>query len=93
MGESIPSRCAGQVHELEDSGTVIYDRDGRQLLVLNDIGAAVWYLIDGRRSVEDIVGVMMTSLDADEPRVIRDVETFLDELGRSGLVSWTPPNR
>jgi hypothetical protein len=76
-------------HEVEESGDVIvYDQAGQQLLALNAIGAAVWYLIDGRRSEAEIVDMLVESVQADRARVSADVASFLDDLVARGVVSF-----
>lgn len=83
----IPQRLPAVVHELAETGeTILCDVDGARLLVLNDVGAAVWYLIDGRRSVDEIVSLVVSTLDADRAVVTRDVAAFLAELETQGLI-------
>ncbi len=76
-------------HEIGDEGeTVLFDADGSVLLVLNDIGAGVWLLLDGERSVGDIVDEILAVHETDRGAVERDVQAFLDDLEKRGLVSW-----
>lgn len=84
-----PIRCDVQVHELDDGKeTVIFDKHGARLLVLNAVGAGVWHLCDGSRTVDDIVTEILAALPADRPRVQADVEAFLRELKSSGLITF-----
>ena len=53
--QSVPERLAPVTHELtETDETVLFDENASELLVLSDSAAAIWYLIDGKRSVRDI---------------------------------------
>lgn len=58
----------------------LFDEAESALVLLNDIGAAVWSLIDGSRSVSDIIEfVVETRGDQGERAVIeRDVRGFLE---------------
>jgi hypothetical protein len=86
---STPQRKPAVLHEVAETGeTVLCKIDGARLLVLNDVGAAVWHLIDGRRSLEDITALVIESLPADPAIVRRDVAAFLDTLAEHELVAW-----
>ena len=87
MSQSIPTRVASVAHEVEDSGdVVVFDQKGNRLLLLNDVGAAVWLLIDGQRSVRDIARVIVETLSADAAAVEADVQAFVDNLVSAGVV-------
>lgn len=89
MSARIPHRAEAVVHELEGEGqAVIYDAEGNQLLVLNSVGAAVWYLMDGERSVDDIEKEIVETLEAKRADVQRDVSAFLSSLEERGLVEY-----
>lgn len=83
-----PRRCDVQVHELDENGeTVLFDKQGSRLLVLNAVGAGVWHLCDGNRTVDDIVSEILETLPADRDQVRTDVEAFLRELESGGLIT------
>ena len=85
----VPQRKNTLTHEVTDTDeVVIYDRSGPQLLVLNDIAAGVWLMIDGERSIEDITSEIVTHLDAETETVTRDVLAFLGQLERRKLITW-----
>lgn len=86
---SAPRRAPAVLHEVPETGeTVLCKVDGGRLLVLNDVGAAVWHLIDGQRSVDDIADVVVQTLSADPVEVRHDVEAFLRQLREHELVEW-----
>lgn len=66
----------------------LFDDTESALVLLNDVGAAVWGLLDGVRSVDDIVNfVLEVRGDESERSLIeRDVLGFLqDMLGRRAI--------
>jgi hypothetical protein len=84
---AIPNKVATVAHEVEDSGdVVIFDDKGNRLLLLNDIGAAVWLLLDGERSVHEIARVITETLPADPAKVETDVQAFIDSLAAHGVI-------
>jgi hypothetical protein len=84
-----PFRADAVAHELEDEGqVVVYDAEHNQLIVLNELGAAVWFLVDGRRTVAEITEEVGGAFQIDMAEVGRDVEGFLGALEARGLVAY-----
>ncbi len=87
----VPERKETLTHEVTDSEeVVIYDGNehGPQLLVLNDIAAGVWLMIDGKRSVDDIAAEILKHVEAARETVARDVVGFLEQLEQRKLIAW-----
>jgi hypothetical protein len=85
----VPKRKDTLTHEITDTDeVVIYDGSGPQLLVLNDIAAGVWLMIDGARTVDDITAEILNHLEAERATVTRDVLAFLDQLEQRKLIAW-----
>jgi Coenzyme PQQ synthesis protein D (PqqD) len=59
---------------------VILSLDTKAFRGLNPVGSRVWELIDGQRSVEDIVDVTFREFDVAPERAAEDVHTFVREL-------------
>ena len=89
MSDRVPCRAEALTHEVQGSGeTVLYDEAGDQLLVLNETGAAIWLLVDGQRSVQDITDEVAGLLAIDKALVVLSLDAFLDELSEKNLVTW-----
>ena len=85
----VPKRKTTVTHEVTDTEeVVIYDGGGSQLLVLNDIAAGIWLMIDGERSIEDITAEILGHVDAERETVTRDVLAFLSQLEDRTLITW-----
>ena len=85
----VPKRKDTLTHEVTDTDeVVIYDGGGPQLLVLNDIAAGVWLMIDGKRSIDEITAEILNHVEADRATVTRDVLTFLGQLEQRKLIAW-----
>ena len=85
----VPQRKDTLTHEVTDTDeVVIYDCIGPQLLVLNDIAAGVWLLIDGARSIDDITAEILNHVEAECATVTRDVIAFLGQLEQRELIVW-----
>ena len=83
-------RRAKLAHEVEETGeVVVFDESGNRLLMLNQVGAAVWLLIDGRRTGRDIAALIVDALPnggVELGRVEHDVQAFVSSLVEHGVV-------
>lgn len=76
------------MHLLNDAQAAIVDAEGKHLLLLNEVGTAVWYLINGRRTVSEIVATVIEALPAPADAVMKDVHGFLDQLRERQLIEY-----
>lgn len=79
----IASRCAWQVVEGE---AVLLDLHGRRIMGLNAVGSLAFELIDGKRSVGDLAGVVAARFGVAEDRALADLAAFLGDLQARGLL-------
>jgi hypothetical protein len=87
--DRVPLRGNAMVHEVSGSEEmVLYAKDGGQLLLLNDIGAGIWYLVNGRRNVGEIVEEICQYFPENPERVHSDVLNFLGQLEGAGAVRF-----
>ena len=85
----VPQRKDTLTHEVTDTDeVVIYDSNTPQLLVLNDIAAGIWLMIDGTRSIDDITSEIVNHVEAERATVTRDVVAFLGQLEQRKLIAW-----
>jgi hypothetical protein len=66
---------------------VILSLDTKVLRGLNDVGSRVWDLIDGQRTVSDIIDVIVEEFDVPRAQAAGDVEAFARQLLDKGLVA------
>lgn len=57
-----------------------------QVKVLNEVGARIWDLTDGYRSVYDIAQLLSEEYDVPIEEALRDTLEFLVELHKKGIV-------
>lgn len=92
MRARVPVRAEILTHEVTDSQeVVIYDAEDRQLLVLNDFGAGIWLLMDGKRSLTDLAREVLDCVDADPATVGEDVTDFVEQLVARKVARWREP--
>ena len=65
---------------------VLLDPDSGQYFTLDDVGARVWELSDGTRSVSQLVEILCAEYDAPASTIHADVLELLAELADERLV-------
>ena len=66
---------------------VILSMDTKVFRGLNAVGSRVWELIDGRRSVDEIVELVAGEFEVAPDVAARDVSAFVEQLLAKGLVT------
>ena len=66
---------------------VLIDADEGELLHLNEVGSRVWELLDGTRSVAQLVDELHTGFDVSPARLRKDVSRFIRRLHRMELIT------
>ncbi|QQR89605.1 MAG: PqqD family protein [Myxococcales bacterium] len=84
----VPKRKTITTHQMNDEELALVDEQNNCVLLLNNVGAAVWYLIDGNRSVDAICESIVQTLPVPNDRVKQDVESFVRELQAKHLVEF-----
>jgi hypothetical protein len=64
--------------------------DKGEVKVLNEVGARIWTLADGTRSVRDIAAAICAEYDVEPAQAEADVLAFLTELETRGIISLSP---
>ena len=67
-----------------EEGGVVFDSRSRRCHEVNDSGAQILNLLDGRRNIKDVVHEVSARFGEPEDRVRKDLDIYLDELIRKG---------
>jgi hypothetical protein len=78
--ESCPAPAAGVVGQIVQHEAVIVLPDSSEIKVLNEVGATIWTLADGSRSVREIAAQVCQQYDVDPQQAEADVLRFVAEL-------------
>jgi hypothetical protein len=85
---SVPTRATGAVQAEVDGELILLSPKDFSYFGAVGSGGPVWDLIDGQRSVGDIIGALEAQYTA-EPGVIRAETTeFIDALQAAGLIEF-----
>lgn len=84
-------RWGDHVLSQEASGTsFLLDVEDGSYFELNEVGASVWALCDGTRSVAEISACIETEYEAPPGAVAEDVAELVADLAASGLITTGP---
>ena len=83
----IPAKAPHTASRLIAGEAVILALDTKVLRGLNTVGSRVWDLIDGARSLDEIVDVIVAEFDVARPVAAADVEAFVRQLVDRGLAT------
>jgi hypothetical protein len=91
MSMKVPHLLAKMTHDLPEEGQlIIYQDDGSKLLVLNEVGAAVYFLIDGKKSTSEIIAFLAESFGGEIPsNYERGLASFFDVLEAHRVIQFT----
>jgi hypothetical protein len=66
----------------------VHHRAGEEdsIYVLNDAGASAWELTDGKRTVADIIELMLEQFDVDRETLEKDLEAWIGEMVEAGAL-------
>jgi hypothetical protein len=83
---SVYRHCGDVRYRVIDDEAVVIRQDAGEVLGLNDIGARVLELVDGKASVEVLLEKMAGEFEIDRGQLERDVFEFLQELTEAGVI-------
>lgn len=76
--ESIVTRKTGNEYVLVPVTDNIADMNN--VYTLNDSGAFIWELIDGKRNIEELIETVTVSYDIDRETASEDIFSFMKEM-------------
>jgi Coenzyme PQQ synthesis protein D (PqqD) len=81
-----PRRNPSAGFRIFEGQAVVVLPDEAEVNVLNEVGARVWELIDGERSVQSIVDQICEEYDMGREQVERDVRELLGNLNEHRMI-------
>ena len=75
-----------------DDWAVLFNPDTAEAAGINPVGVAVWKLMDGRRSLQEIVSSVRDQFDAVPGTASEELASFIDSLADRGFVGYPEGN-
>lgn len=77
-----------EVYGAELEGEIcLFDSKSTKYFILNSTGSAIWEIIDKPKSFEEIKTILLETYDMQNMEYEKDIQTFLNEALRSGLIA------
>lgn len=77
----------GVTWDRSDHKVVILNPDGTQMLTLNEVGSTLWPQLSEPVALQSLVASLVEEFEeVDTDQLRSDVEAFVEELGREGLI-------
>lgn len=86
--DAIPVPAPGVVGRVVDDEAVLVLPEKGEVKVLNEVGARIWTLTDGARSVKEIAQVICEEYEVEQKLAEADTLEFLEELEDRGAVEF-----
>jgi SynChlorMet cassette protein ScmD len=71
-----------------DDWAVLFNPDTAQAVGINPVGVSVWKLIDGKRTIDDMVAQIVKLYDEVPDSVRDDIAAFIQNLSEGGFVGY-----
>ena len=82
----IPKPVSGVTGQVVDGEAVLVLPDKGEVKVLNEVGARIWELSDGARTIAEISEQIAQEFDVDIQKAQNDAVIFLQQLEQKGVV-------
>ena len=81
-----PKRSEDTASRMIDGEAVIVIPQKGVVTVLNETGAGIWQLLDGRNTVEDIINIISSEFNVPREEAEKDTLDFIEELIEKDMV-------
>jgi t-SNARE complex subunit (syntaxin) len=82
----IPKPVSGVTGQVVDGEAVLVLPDKGEVKVLNEVGARIWELADGTRTIAEIAELLTQEFEVDIQKAQDDALIFLQQLEQKGVI-------
>jgi len=86
--DRVPVQNEDAAWRMVDDECIIVMPETAQATVLNPVAARIWELMDGKRSLGQIVETIVSEYDVDSATAEKDASDFVNELTTRGLMGY-----
>ena len=87
---AVPRKAMATSFRVVDGQAIVMQAENAEVHILNDVGTRVWGLLDGKRTVEEIVDLVGKQLRSEYDGVPQDlaadVIAFIEDIGKRGMI-------
>jgi transcription initiation factor TFIIIB Brf1 subunit/transcription initiation factor TFIIB len=74
-------------YKILEGETLIFVPKKGNFYRLNEVGTRIWQLIDGKRTIKEIIKRVYKEFDVSKERVESNIIEFIDKIKKKGLLS------
>ena len=71
-----------------DGSAIVVLADSGEVKILNAVGTRVWELVDGERTVQQIIDLIIDEFEVPNDQAQQDVVEFLQQLDKAHAIQW-----
>ncbi len=75
------------LREEDDSGSLLFNPDTGQVLVINDTGRFIWDLCENDITIEAIVSGFHQEYEDLPENLVQDVQTYIETMTKGGFIA------
>lgn len=80
MEHKIPTKSEKTASRIIDKEAVIVLLDRQETVVLNEVGARLWEIIDGTKNIAKLTQIIASEFDVTYDEALKDVNEFVEDL-------------
>jgi hypothetical protein len=85
--ESVVQRDPGQEFSMIDDEVVMLSLKNGEYYALNSVASRIWEIIEERKTVNEILQILMEEFEVDETTCLQDTLECLADFRQKGLIS------
>ncbi|HEX7973070.1 MAG TPA: PqqD family protein [Anaerolineales bacterium] len=85
--DTVPTQNPTVVGRVVDGEAVLVLPEQGKVKVLNEVGARIWSLVDGKRSLREIAAILCAEYQVEPAEVEANLVEFVTKLAGRGIVS------
>lgn len=78
--DSCPAHAPHVVGQVVHNEAILILPDSSEVKVLNEVGAHIWELVDGQRTVREIAAAICTTYEVEPAQAEADTQAFVEDL-------------
>lgn len=83
---TVLAKHPGAAYRLYEGKATVVLLERAEVKVVNEVGSLVWDRIDGRRTLADLIQLVIDEFEVDPDQARRDVLEFVESLRENGMV-------
>jgi len=76
------------IKEIPEGWALLYDPKKSETLAMNEVGLLIYYSIDGKRNIGEIIDYVSNECEQSSNRIKKDILAFINSLVMEKIAKW-----